>query len=116
MQCFEGGKLEEKIRANIVKILELIGRYCPYSIIGPLIEPILKQEFKEGKNVLKDGLIAFEGLSRGFLEAVVPGEGLQEKVVILENTFEILGHEDWISAVDSDSVYSLRSYIISICK
>lgn len=58
MNCFEGGKLEEKIRGNILKILELIGRYCPYTIFGPLIEPILKQEFKEGKQVLKDGLMA----------------------------------------------------------
>ena len=52
---------EDEIRKNIVKIMELIGRFCPYSIFGPLIEPILKQELKEGAMYLKDGLHALEG-------------------------------------------------------
>lgn len=58
MQCHEGGKLEEQIQSTLIKVLELIGRYCPYTIFGPILEPILKQEFKEGSRILTDGLKA----------------------------------------------------------
>jgi hypothetical protein len=82
MNCYEGGKLEDAIRKNIVRILELVGRYCPYTIFGPIIEPILRQEFREGSKILKDGLLALEGLTRGYLEATMLGEGLGDKIQI----------------------------------
>ena len=94
----------------------MIGRFCPYTMFGPIIEPILKQEIKEGDQVMRDGLIALEALFEGYLSATVPKQGLQEKTQVVLKIFDIVGNEDWLSFVGSGSVSELRHFIVCLYK
>ena len=87
--------------------LRLFGRYCPFKGFSELISSFMNSELSQKEDNLYNGLIGYQELLTGYLEALPKGEGFLDKIQAVKDIFLNLGNPEWL---DNLTRYTLPVY------